>query len=130
MIDLVKRLYADSPQVAVTMLTNGGILHRMTQMGIAGIVGKDASMSVPVQTCLRAYSKKELGLSAGAAARPAQEGTTIESFRQAQTQSLSELEIMRLYALGLSVTDIARRLNRSVPTIATQKSALPCANST
>ena len=32
-----------------------------------------------------------------------------------------ELEVIRLYGAGLSLTDIAARLNRSVSTIATQK---------
>jgi two-component system capsular synthesis response regulator RcsB len=123
MIDRIKRLYPNLPVVVFTMLTNGGILHRMIQMGVAGIVGKDESMSVLVQTCVRAHSEKESVLSAGIAARLAREGTTIETFRETQPLSPRELEVVRLYALGLSVTDIARRLNRSVPTVATQKRA-------
>jgi hypothetical protein len=81
------------PLVAFTILTPMAAWHSSsddTQMGIAGIVGKDQSMSVLVRTCLRAYSKKELVLTVGIAARPAQEGTTIESFRQARPLSLRE----------------------------------------
>ncbi|HBD36475.1 response regulator transcription factor [Cupriavidus metallidurans] len=121
LIGRLRRLYPDTPVVVFTMLTNGGILNRLCSLGVAGIVSKEESESTLAQICHRALGANQTLLSPRIAMRLGQDGGTTEAFRNTNPLSPSELEVVRLFSLGLSVTDISRRLNRAVTTVATQK---------
>ncbi|WP_084161871.1 response regulator transcription factor [Paraburkholderia bannensis] len=123
LIGRVRRLYPDLPVVVFTMLTNGGILHELAELGVAGLVGKDEPIPTLADVCRRALVEPGTTLSARIAERLAIEGSTADDFRRSNPLSPRELEVVRLFALGLSVTEISKRLNRSVTTVATQKRA-------
>jgi two-component system capsular synthesis response regulator RcsB len=123
LISRLRRLHPDTPVVVFTMLTNGGILHELAQLGVAGLVGKDEPIPTLGEVCRRALTEPGTALSTHIAERLAKEGSTTDEFQRSQPLSPRELEVVRLFALGLSVTEIARRLNRSVTTVATQKRA-------
>jgi len=128
LIQRLKRLHPGVPVIVFTMLTNGGILHQMCRLGVSGLVGKDEKASILGEICLRALEEKHISdrqtiLSPGIKVRLANTGTTSADFRRTQPLSPRELEVVRLFSLGLSLTEIAKGLNRSVPTVATQKRA-------
>ncbi|WP_310124121.1 response regulator transcription factor [Paraburkholderia terricola] len=123
LVDRLKRLYPTIPIVVFTMLTNGGILHRLCQAGVAGIASKDEKLETLGSVCQRSLVEQSTVLSPAIAERLARQGATLTEFRDPLHLSPCELEVVRMFSLGLSVTEIARRLNRSVPTIATQKRA-------
>ncbi|AHI66496.1 response regulator transcription factor [Burkholderia thailandensis] len=121
LIARLRRLHPEIPIVVFTMLTNGGILNQLCQMGVAGIVGKDEDIGVLGQTCLRTLTCKHPCLSPGIATRLAEGGDTLPGQRNVSALTPKELEVVRLFAMGVSLTDIARQLNRSITTVATQK---------
>ncbi|MFY0477187.1 response regulator [Achromobacter marplatensis] len=121
LIGRLRRLYPNMPIVVFTMLKNGGILSRLCSLGVAAIVSKEEPSDALAQVCLRALESKQTVLSPRIEARLAREGSTVDEFRSTKPLSPSELEVVRLLALGLSVTDISKRLNRAVTTVATQK---------
>jgi two-component system, NarL family, captular synthesis response regulator RcsB len=121
LIGRLRRLYPETHLVVFTMLGNGGILHRLCQMGVAGIVGKDEDTGVLGKTCQRVIEENRTILSPGMAARLALQDARTEVIEQPQALSPKELEVVRLFAQGMTVTEIAQRLNRSITTIATQK---------
>lgn len=121
LIQCLRQRYPDLPVVVFTMLTNGGILQRMAQMGVAGIAAKDESVGALLQVCTNALHSRQPALSPGMAKRLASRSTAGDPLRGKPALSPSELEVARLYGLGVSVTEIARRLKRSVTTVATQK---------
>jgi two-component system, NarL family, captular synthesis response regulator RcsB len=128
LIQRLKRLHPEIPIIVFTMLTNGGILHQMCRIGVGGLVGKDEKANVLGEVCLRALEERhdndrQTILSPGIKARLANTGTTSEDFQRTQPLSPRELEVVRLFSRGLSLTEIAKGLNRSVPTVATQKRA-------
>lgn len=123
LVTQLRRRYPSIPVVIFTMLTNGGILQQLCQLGVSGIVGKDEDLEVLEDACVRALSGTRTFLSPGTSGRLAAEGSTEEAFRNARELSPKELEVVRLFALGWSVTEIARQLHRSVTTVATQKSS-------
>jgi two-component system, NarL family, captular synthesis response regulator RcsB len=123
LINQLRRLYPDTPIIVFTMLKNGGLLHQLCQARVAGIVGKEEEVEALAQICLRALSTNQTILSSGMSARLLVEGATLESFHRTQALSPREMEVVRLFTLGFTVTEIARRLNRSVATIGTQKRA-------
>lgn len=123
LIRRLKRLYPNTPIVVFTMLSNGGIVHQLCQAGVAGIANKEEKLGVLGRICQLALAGQSTVLSPMMTERLACQGMTPEHFRDPQRLSPRELEVVRMFALGLSVTEIARRLNRSVPTVATQKRA-------
>lgn len=121
---LVGRLRRDHPQTPVvvfTMLTNGAMFYELCKLGVAAIVGKDEPVTELGRICQRALVEKEPILSPRIRERIAREGVTREDFSREQPLSPKELEVVRLFSQGLSVTEIAKALKRAVPTIATQK---------
>lgn len=123
LIQSLRHLHPELPVVVFTMLTNGGILHRMTQIGVAGIASKDDSVDTLVDICVNALTGKQMVLSPGITKRLARTSLTADAFHRSHPLSPHEFEVVRLYGLGISVTEIGRRLNRSVTTVATQKRA-------
>jgi two-component system capsular synthesis response regulator RcsB len=117
----LRRHYPSIPVVIFTSLTNGGILQQLCHLGVAGIVGKDEELDVVERACLKALSEAQTFLSPGTLYRLALEGNSEEGFRDARDLSPKELEVVRLFALGWSLTQIAQQLHRSVTTVATQK---------
>lgn len=121
LIQRLRRMFPQIPIVVFTVLSNGGILDQLCQLSVAGIVSKEESIDSVVEICVRVLFEKGTVLSALTAQRLHQnELTTGEPIRN-KNLSPKELEVVRMFAQGLSLTDIAHRLNRSVATIGTQK---------
>lgn len=119
-IPLLQALQREHPSlriVVLTMIENPALLRAMLDAGIHGLVDKMSSTGELLQAVRsvvngRRYVSHELRerLHADAQARG-----------QAKLSS-HEVEVVRLFVHGLSVTEIAERLSRSVKTISRQKS--------
>ncbi|MNK20527.1 Transcriptional regulatory protein RcsB [compost metagenome] len=121
LIERLQRMFPQIPIVVFTMLTNSGILNQLRQVGVAGIVSKEEPIDDLVAICVRALTEKGPILSASIGKRLSHNDVTMGGSNRTKGLSPKELEVVRLFALGLSVTEIARRLHRSVATIGTQK---------
>jgi len=121
LVSKLRRSYPDIPVVILTMTTSGDMFHELCKLGVAAIVSKEEPASELAQISVRALATKETIISPKIQNRLAREGSTMKDLARAQPLSPRELEVVRLFAQGLSVTEIARTLNRSVPTVATQK---------
>lgn len=121
LIERLQRMFPQIPIVVFTMLTNSGILNQLRQVGVAGIVSKEEPINELVAICVRALTEKGPILSASISKRLSQNDVTMGGAGRTKGLSPKELEVVRMFALGLSVTEIARRLHRSVATIGTQK---------
>ncbi|MEW6340406.1 MAG: response regulator transcription factor [Pseudomonadota bacterium] len=121
---LIERLRRDYPEVRIvvfTMLTSGAMFHELCKLGVAAIVGKEDAAHELGRICQLALVEKEPILSPTIRERIAREGATQQDFSRVQPLSPKELEVVRLFSQGMSVTQIAKTLKRAVPTIATQK---------
>jgi len=121
LIERLQRLFPEIPIVVFTMLSNSGILNQLRQVGVAGIVSKEEPIDELVSICVRALSESGPILSNSISQRLSQNDVTMGRASKAKGLSPKELEVVRMFAQGLSVTEIARRLHRSVATIGTQK---------
>ncbi|TDV23830.1 LuxR family two component transcriptional regulator [Paraburkholderia caballeronis] len=118
----LRRLYPAIPVVVFTMVTNGAILHQLCRLGAAGVVGKGEDIAALGQVCRRVLAGTPGPLlSPGVAARLSEASGEPSGADAAPDLTAKELEIVRLFAGGSSLTDIARQLNRSLTTVATQK---------
>ncbi len=121
LIERLQRLFPEIPIVVFTMMSNSGILNQLRQVGVAGIVSKEEPIDELVSICVRALSENGPILSNSISQRLSQNDVTMGRAGKAKGLSPKELEVVRMFAQGLSVTEIARRLHRSVATIGTQK---------
>lgn len=118
LIAMLRRRWPHIGIIVLTMISNPGVLQSIIDVGADGLINKSDAMSelalaVRVVTRNQRYiSQATRDLLAKAVAGPA-----------TQTVSLSprEAEVIRLFASGKTVTDIAKHFNRSVKTISTQK---------
>lgn len=123
LIGQLARLVPASRLIILTMLDNAAFVESMLKAGAHGIMSKHdnfACTADAISTVLvgRQYLGRTL-LEARAVAGQATEGAPVDWSKL----SLRELEVMRLYAAGLSITEISCQLNRSVKTISHQKKA-------
>ncbi|SDH82077.1 response regulator [Pseudomonas panipatensis] len=104
-----------------TMLSNRLVLDRLFELGVAGVVRKDAGMAQLLST-LDALGKGRCLVRSGFrnGEAEAREG---ELRRRLESLSVKEYEVLRLFVSGLRVSDIARLLKRSDKTISAQKSS-------
>jgi two-component system, NarL family, captular synthesis response regulator RcsB len=120
LVALLKRLYPSIPVIVFTMLANHDVLVELERMHVAGIVSKTENLTVFAQ------GLREVALQGGAYRSPAirailQQAAAARPAAGTRPLTAKEVEVLRLYGLGLSLTEIAARFNRSVSTVATQK---------
>ncbi|MGN6223876.1 response regulator [Pseudoxanthomonas sp.] len=118
LLGLIQRRWPDMPVIVLTMVTNPAILQSILDAGVRGLINKTDAMTelaVAVQTIMRG----QLYISRATDRLLIQAGNGKSA--QAVPLSPRETEVIRLFASGKSVTEIARQLNRSVKTISTQK---------
>jgi two-component system, NarL family, captular synthesis response regulator RcsB len=121
LIGRLRRAVPNVPLVVFTMVTNGGMFHELCKLGVAAIVSKEEVASELGKICQRALVEKETILSPKIRERVSREGATRQDMSRVQSLSPKEIEVVRLFTQGMSVTEIANVLRRAVPTIATQK---------
>ena len=118
----LRRLYPATPVVVFTMVTNGAILHQLCLLGAAGVAGKGEDLAVLGQVCRRVLGGEAAPvLSPGVAQRLADAAGAPAASGPSSTLTPKEIEVVRLFAGGASLTDIAQQLHRSLTTVATQK---------
>ncbi|MGO4396162.1 response regulator [Variovorax sp. M-6] len=121
-LGLIQRLRRDHPElpiIVLTMITNVGVHGTIIEAGVRGLIDKGAGMA-----------EISLAIQAVAQGRDYVSATFREGLRQSEFDKSSgeaaqlsprELEVLRLFASGLTVSAIADRLSRSVKTVSRQK---------
>ncbi|HKR45612.1 MAG TPA: response regulator transcription factor [Paraburkholderia sp.] len=120
LIQRVRSRHPDTPVVVFTMLTNSGLLACIRAEGVAGIVGKSEDPEILKRICLNvATGSAGPHLSPAIADRIASAGGRASA--NACPLSPKEIEVVRMFANGDSLTSIATSFHRSLATIAAQK---------
>ncbi|TYO70642.1 response regulator [Pseudomonas sp. CK-NBRI-02] len=117
LVTYLKRHYPAVRILVLTMISNPLILTQLSEIGVDGIVQKN-QMHGEIENALNAIATNST--------YRAMFNDSSESKAQAVdlrfgALSPKEFEIIRLFATGQTVSDIARNLNRSKKTISTQK---------
>lgn len=118
-LQLLRSIRSSHPRlriVVLTMMDNPSILRAMLEMGVQGLVGKiraleDLPSAITAAAAGRGYISVDL---------QAKLETGAETF-VLTVLSAREAEVIRLFVDGMSVSDIALRLSRSVKTVSHQK---------
>ncbi|HHQ4693159.1 TPA: response regulator [Aeromonas veronii] len=118
MLQNLKRSYPGLSIIVLTQIQNAGILQALLQLGVSGILLKKAVIS-ELSDAIRHVLSGQKYLGHSVKMLLAESGMV----NPAQSQQLTprESEVVRLLASGMSVSQVAEYLNRSIKTISTQK---------
>ncbi|NWC94512.1 MULTISPECIES: response regulator transcription factor [unclassified Pseudomonas] len=119
LLGLLRRQYPRLPVILVTMFANVATLRASFALGARAIVAKSASAK-ELPTALKVVSEGQTFVSECLRVQLVQAGTGDQS--QPPQLSGKEREVVRMLASGMTVSQIAARVNRSVSTISKQKS--------
>lgn len=118
MIKQLRRKYPNLPIIVLTQVHNLGVLQALLQIGIQGLLLKKSVIAELEKT----VKKVLLGsVYIGETVRELLNEQGINQYSTPIELSLKEIEVVRLLTNGMSVTQVASYLNRSVKTISTQK---------
>ncbi|MBK5439639.1 MULTISPECIES: response regulator transcription factor [unclassified Pseudomonas] len=119
LLGLLQRQYPGLPVILVTMFANIATLRASFAQGARAIVAKNASAK-ELPSAIKAVSEGKTFVSECLRVQLVEAGTG----DQLQPPQLSgkEREVVRMLASGMTVSQIAARVNRSISTISKQKS--------
>lgn len=120
LVGYVRRHFPAVPIVVLTMLENPALMSRLREMGVTAVVNK-ADDLLHIGLAIR-YAVQGIAYSSPSV-RATFDTLRANAAEQGDARlSPREIEVVRLFVSGLTVKEIADRLNRSIKTISTQKS--------
>lgn len=119
MLSLIRRRYPDLPILLLSMASNPSILNMAASAGVLGLLDKASSLD-ELPLALQIVYRGTPYVSKSLQDRIAESGSEAV-IGAGKKPSPREMEVLRLLASGLSVTQIALQLHRSVTTVSRQK---------
>jgi two-component system, NarL family, captular synthesis response regulator RcsB len=106
--------------VVLTMLENPALLKRLREVGVTAVINKSDDLSHIGLAIVHVMRGQEY---IGPSVRLALDSMGLSASGQQRDVVLSkrELEVVRLFVSGMTITEIAAQLKRSIKTISTQK---------
>ncbi|OOF24159.1 hypothetical protein BZJ18_13565 [Salinivibrio sp. IB872] len=114
MLKKVKREHPTIKIIVLTQMTNTALLNSLVSLGVDGVLLKKDILS-DIHHVLSVVKKGEKYIS------PSVSNLLIGRQQALSEPSPRELEVLRLYSAGMTVSKIADYTNRSIKTISTQK---------
>lgn len=118
LVEYLRRHFPQPRVLILTVISNPQVLTWLYELGISGVISKNAGLE-QILVALDAFYRE------GHYQHDSQNGIPIDddhglSQRLSQL-TVKEFEVLRLFTSGMSVSDIAQNLNRSIKTISTLK---------
>ncbi|AXK61844.1 DNA-binding response regulator [Burkholderia sp. IDO3] len=115
MLETIRTTFPLVRLVVLTMLDNPALLQHIRDAGVLAVVGKRSNLSALPLAIAAAYHGRSY------ASLPQRQAPAASAEDGARPLSPREIEIVRLCAHGMSMTDIALHFGRSIKTISTHK---------
>lgn len=121
LLESIRRGWPELPILVVTMLNNAALFRSILKLGVLGILGK-GSLASELPTAI-AHLRRGKVYIARSVNQILKAGDPLSGASSRENTELSpkEIEVARLLASGLSVSEIAARLHRSKQTVSAQK---------
>lgn len=119
MLGMIQRRWPSLPIIVLTMVSNTGVLSSILALGVRGLLNK-ADALTELTLAVQAVSHDRSYVSTSIQ-RTLDETRTGGAATAHPSLSKRETEVLRLFASGITVSEIAGQLNRSVKTISRQK---------
>lgn len=118
LVEYLRRHFPEPRVLILTVISNPQILAWLYELGISGVISKNAGLE-QILVALDAFYRE------GHYQHNSHEGASSEEMdgisHKLSQLSVKEFEVLRLFASGMSVSDVAQSLNRSIKTISTLK---------
>ncbi|KJV36118.1 hypothetical protein VI08_06500 [Luteibacter yeojuensis] len=118
LLDAIRRKYPRLPIIVLTMVSNVAVLQTMRFRGANCLCDKRSPLREVVTALRNAAAGR--GFISETIRREIEKTSVVDTFGDARLSS-REIEVVRLYVGGMSITQIADRLSRSVKTVSRQK---------
>ena len=118
LVEYLRRHFPEPRVLILTVISNPQILTWLYELGISGVISKNAGLEQILVALDAFYREGHYQLGPNDPNSSAE--TDVISQRLSQL-SVKEFEVLRLFASGMSVSEVAQSLNRSIKTISTQK---------
>ncbi|SAL44179.1 LuxR family transcriptional regulator [Caballeronia sordidicola] len=120
LLGYVGRQFPNVRIVVLTMLENPALLKRLREVGVTAVINKSDDLSHIGLAIVHVMRGQEY---IGPSVRIALDSMGLSASGQQRDVVLSkrELEVVRLFVSGMTITEIAAQLKRSIKTISTQK---------
>ncbi|PAA14159.1 response regulator [Pseudomonas fragi] len=118
LVEYLRRHFPGPRVLILTVISNPQVLSWLYELGISGVISKSAGLE-QILVALDAFYREghyQQGTPDGAP------GDDADGISQMLSQlTVKEFEVLRLFATGVSVGEVAQSLNRSIKTISTLK---------
>ena len=118
LVEYLRRHFPEPRVLILTVITNAQVLTWLYELGISGVISKSAGLE-QILVALDAFYRE------GHYQQDRLEGVLsddADDLSQRLSQlTVKEFEVLRLFSTGVSVSDVAQSLNRSIKTISTLK---------
>lgn len=118
LVEYLRRHFPEPKVLILTVITNAQVLTWLYELGISGVISKSAGLE-QILVALDAFYRQghyQQDQPQGAMSEDA------DDLSQRLSQlTVKEFEVLRLFSTGVSVSDVAHSLNRSIKTISTLK---------
>ncbi|MFC3814602.1 response regulator [Lysobacter sp. GCM10012299] len=119
LLELIRQRWPLTPVVVLTMVSNIGVLRSVLATGVQGLLNKADALE-ELELAVRTAAQGRTYVSAGLQALMDAAETAAPGSGEARL-SRRETEVLRMFASGLTVSQIAAQLSRSAKTISRQK---------
>jgi len=120
LIYYLRRNFPELPIVVLTVLENAALLERLRQLGVESVVNKADDLD-HIGFAVEHVSRRKEYMSPSVRASLDTLRANASGKSGAVMLSRRELEVVRLFVSGMTITEISEQLNRSIKTISTQK---------
>ncbi|HBP49436.1 response regulator [Pseudomonas sp. FSL R10-0056] len=118
LVEYLRRHFPEPKVLILTVITNAQVLTWLYELGISGVISKSAGLE-QILVALDAFYRQG-HYQQDQPQGDLSEGADDLSQRLSQL-TVKEFEVLRLFSTGVSVSDVAHSLNRSIKTISTLK---------
>ena len=121
---LIKRLRAEHPSskiIVYTAMNNSAVIKRLYRMGVFSVISKKERAEELVNACLATQLNKQLYFPVSLRGELEMNWAQGDVFAQTKDLTVSEMEVVRLFVGGCSLSEICDRLSRTPSTVSTHK---------
>lgn len=118
LVEYLRRHFPEPQVLILTVISNPQVLAWLYELGISGVISKNAGLEQILVALDAFYREGHFQQDTGGEVS-SDEADDVS--RKLSQLTVKEFEVLRLFACGMSVGDVAQSLNRSIKTISTLK---------
>lgn len=121
---LIKRIRTDHPLtklIVYTAMNNGAVVRRLYRMGVFSVISKKEQAEELINACMATQTSKQVYFPVSLRGELEVSWAQGDAFAHNKELTISELEVVRLFVGGSSLSDICERLSRTPSTVSTHK---------